>query len=134
VHAGLDDDARLGESGGDVGGTTQHTALADDLLDLADAVDSILERQHDRMVAGHDVKQRQRLLVAVGLDREDDEIHGPDPFAALLELTLDAKLAERAFDGETAGPHRGQMRTACNEDDIVPGTRHLCAVITAHGA
>ena len=134
VGPGLRDDAGLGEGRRDVGRATEHAASSDDFFDLTDAVDAVLKRQDDRVMAGDRVEQRQRFRIAVGLDRVDHEVDRSDAIATLFELALDAELTLRAFNRETARAHGVEMRTACDEDDVVPGTRHLGAVVSAHGA
>ena len=110
------------ERGRDVGRAAERARLAGDRGDLARAVDAVLQRQDDRVVAEHRRQQRQRRRVVVGLDRDEHEIDRTDLRRVLLGAAARDEVAERgALDLEAPLADGRQVRAARDEGDVVSG-------------
>ena len=104
VGAGLLDDAGRHNRRRHVGRAADHRRLAVARRELGDGVDAVLQRQDRRRRAEHGRHHRQRRVVVVGLDRDDDDVHGPHPRRILLGRRPDHEIAEgRRFGSRAHG-------------------------------
>ncbi len=134
-RADMRDDARCANRGRDVCDAAEHVPGAQHAREHLMTVDSVLERNHDAAPRDQRRDLRGRLLDVPQLDAEHHDIDrrerrrivgGDDP--------RQHDVAARAFDAQAVRPHRGQMRAARDEGDLVAPRGELRAEIAADPA
>jgi hypothetical protein len=126
------DHARLRDRRGDVGDPAHHAPCADDGADALNALDAVLEGHDHAAAADERACPFGRALGIPELDREQHDV-GRGKRARIVgdDGTLEMYVAARAAHDEPALAHRGEMRAAGDERDVVARLREPGAEIAA---
>ena len=102
---------------------------------LVDAVDAVLHRQNGRLRPDHRRDHAERGRIVVGLDRDEDDVHGPTRRGVLFGRAPHREVPEcRTANLESARANGRQVRAARDEGHVVPRAGELRAVVAANRA
>ncbi len=135
AHGGMANQARLGDDGRDICGTTGDMRTSHGAGQRLDAVHAVLKR-HDERVGSDERRQHScRLFGVVQFDGEEDDIDGADRGGVVGRLhARHLVIALRTVDSKTALAKSRKMRAAGDERHVRARLRQTSAKIAADAA